>query len=125
MTPVFVYGSLMAGEESDGLLTAFDRQPASCRGTLFLMPAGYPALVPSESGVPIHGELIHLPDFNILRVLDHFERVSEGLYLREEVQVSTGASSVPAWAYVLSSDLARRRHLRKLDVDDWRKLRAY
>ena len=125
MTPLFVYGSLMAGEESDGFLNAFDRQPASCKGTLFMMPSGYPALVPSEVGIPIRGELVQLPDFKMLHVLDHFERVNEGLYLRQEIRVSTGASSVPAWGYVLTADLARRRHLRKLDVDDWRKLRAY
>ena len=125
MTPLFVYGSLMRGEESDGLLSAFDRQAASCRGSLYMMPAGYPALVPYDSGVPIRGELIQLPDFKMLRVLDHFERVNDGLYIRKEVQVSTGASNVPAWAYVLTPDLARRRRLRKLTVDDWRKLRAY
>ena len=90
-----------------------------------MMPAGYPALVPSESGVPIRGELIRLSDFKMLRVLDLFERVNEGLYLRQELEVSTGASSVQAWGYILTPELARRRRLRKLVVDDWRKLRAY
>ena len=28
MTPIFVYGSLMAGEQNDGLLAAFPRKPA-------------------------------------------------------------------------------------------------
>ena len=125
MTPVFVYGSLMEGEQSDGLLAAFPRRRATCQGKLYLMPAGYPALVPSPEGCPIHGELVELPSFEILHVLDHFERVSEGLYLRREVRVSLGGSETAAWAYVLTADLARRRRLRELSIDDWRKFRTY
>jgi gamma-glutamylcyclotransferase (GGCT)/AIG2-like uncharacterized protein YtfP len=125
VTPVFVYGSLMEGEKNDGLLTVFKHQPASCLGALYMMPAGYPALVPSKDGRSIKGELIHLPEFRMLRVLDHFERVSQGLYLRQEIRADLGGTVIPAWAYVLTPELARRRRLRKLDVDDWRKLRAY
>ena len=125
MTPIFVYGTLMTGEENDGLLSAFEHQPASCRGTLYRMPAGYPVLVPSPDGRPIYGQLIKLPEFGMIRVLDHFERVAEELYLRREVHVGLGGSMTPAWAYVLTPELASRRKLKKLAVDDWRKLRAY
>ena len=41
-----------SGEQNDGLLAAFQRTPAVVRGTLFMMPAGYPALVPSSDGLP-------------------------------------------------------------------------
>lgn len=125
MTPIFVYGSLMAGEQNDGLLAAFPRKPAQVLGNLFMMPAGYPALVPSKEASPIHGEYIELPDFSMLTVLDHFERVHDGLYLRQEVEALIRGNPHPAWAYVLDAKTVRKRQLRRLDVDDWRKLRSY
>ena len=115
----------MTGEESDGFLAAFVRRPATCRGHLYMMPAGYPALVHTTDGQPIHGEYVELPNFGILKVLDHFERVSDGLYLRREVQIDLGAAKAPAWAYVLTIEMTKKRQMKRLRVDDWRKLRAY
>ena len=98
--PLFVYGTLLSGGGRSGLLTGLDRQPARVRGHLFRMPAGYPALQIGDEG-DVHGELLAPPDNRVLRLLDLYEGVDEGLYARVRVRAIIGLQSTRAWAYVM------------------------
>lgn len=118
---LFVYGSLMRGQPQDGLVTAFPATAATSRGRLYLVPAGYPVLVPDPEGPAIAGELLELSTPAIFRVLDLYEGVNEGLYRRETVRVRCRGRDLEAQAYVLSADQVRRRRLRAIEATDWRK----
>lgn len=118
---LFVYGSLLRGQPQDGLVTAFPATPATCRGRLYLVPAGYPVLVPDPAGPEIAGELLELASPSNFRVLDLYEGVNEGLYQRATVSVRCRGRDLEAQAYVLSAAQVRRRRLRALDATDWRK----
>ena len=135
--PLFVYGSLMRGQQADGYLADRRIVQATTLGRLYRVPAGYPALVADRSGQPIFGELVLDPTPGLFTVLDLYEGVPNGLYRRELVQVKRlddGASTSPgqqqalfartlrAWAYVVSDSQARARRYHPLDVTDWRKV---
>lgn len=99
--PLFVYGTLRHGASHAGLLGAARRRSASTRGTLWRMPAGYPALDPAGDGV-VHGELCEPVPESVLRVLDAYEGVDEGLYRRSRLAVDPGEGHlVLAWAWVM------------------------
>jgi len=123
MIRLFVYGTLMRGQSQDGLLSAFSCLPAHTRGHLYLVPAGYPALVPDPAGQRIMGELFRVERPGVLRVLDLYEGVAEKLYRRVQVDVEVGSDTQRAFAYVMTADQVRRRKLRRLDGTDWRKVR--
>lgn len=134
--PLFVYGSLMRGQQADGYLADRRVVPATTVGLLYRVPAGYPALVVDNGGKAIVGELVLDPSPGLLTVLDLYEGVANGLYRRTVVQVQRlddGASgsagqqdlfarSLRAWAYVVSARQARARRYHPLDVTDWRRI---
>jgi gamma-glutamylcyclotransferase (GGCT)/AIG2-like uncharacterized protein YtfP len=115
--PLFVYGTLASGGERAGLLGGLGRRAASVRGTLYDLPAGYPALVLAGTG-RVHGELVEPPDAALLGVLDAYEGVAEGLYDRVVVDVRVGLRTERAWAWVL--DEARARNGRIVRGGRWR-----
>ena len=122
MTYLFIYGTLMKGEEREGLLCNFDSVPATVSGRLWKVPAGYPALELTPEGQPICGELIALDNPSILVALDLIEGVSEDLYNRVETEVFTETGSLHAWVYIMTTSQLRRSNCVPLKGNDWRKL---
>ena len=99
---VFVYGTLLAGEERGHVLETCERRQATATGQLVDLNRGYPGLVPGEDTV--HGELVRLPDDAMLARLDgiegfHEHTSSNNLYRRGFVQVRCGGEDVWAWTY--------------------------
>lgn len=125
-TPIFVYGTLLLGQASDGYLTGCERWPARAQGALYRLPAGYPALVPRRGGMPgggwVQGELVALDHPGRLKVLDHFEGVATGLFRRELHQVQSGQRSVHAWIYVMTDPQVRAARGHPVRSGDWRRV---
>ncbi len=125
-TPLFVYGTLLLGQESDGYLTGLERWPARIQGTLYRLPAGYPALVARKGGLPgggwVQGEIVALERGGILKVLDLFEGVDRGLFRRELNQVQTGHRMVHAWVYSMDESQVRALKGRQVNGGDWRRV---
>tara|TARA_B100000683_G_scaffold79915_1_gene78856 strand:- start:27 stop:689 length:663 start_codon:yes stop_codon:yes gene_type:complete len=99
---VFVYGTLLAGEERGHVLDACERRQATITGQLVDLDRGYPGLVPGEDTV--HGELVRLPDDAMLARLDgiegfHAHASPNNLYRRGFVQVRCDGVDVWAWTY--------------------------
>jgi gamma-glutamylcyclotransferase (GGCT)/AIG2-like uncharacterized protein YtfP len=117
---LFVYGTLLQGQAQGGLV-AGPRRPARLPGTLWRVPAGYPALVPDPAGPLIHGELVQVDDAQ-LAVLDVLERVANGLYTRRMYTVQCDGKPVSAFAYTVTQAEARARRYKPLTVDDWRRV---
>lgn len=117
--PLFVYGTLCAGEAQASLLTGASRRKAFVKGELYLLPAGYPALV-LRGNLPVHGELVEIRDLRLLSLLDTYEGVYEGLYTRVECDVRVGLKTERAWVYTL--DLARARAGKRLSDGRFRAL---
>jgi gamma-glutamylcyclotransferase (GGCT)/AIG2-like uncharacterized protein YtfP len=103
--PLFVYGSLcdprvrarVLGERSD-LTTC----PAMLHGhARQVVPRfDYPFLVPADADDTVDGELIlGLADADY-PILDRYEDVDDGLYVRARVTVETTDGPVDAWAYL-------------------------
>lgn len=120
MRPLFVYGTLMEQGAQSGLLGSCVRRPATMRGSLFSMPAGYPALRPDDAGV-VHGELVDLDSEGLLAILDTYEGVHQGLYRRVVLPARVGIKPVPAWVYVMSEPEAKGG--RPLSSGRWRSIR--
>ncbi len=118
--PLFVYGSLMRGEELEGYLADSKAQAARTRGQLFRLPAGYPALVPEPDGEWVKGELVSLKNMARLQVLDLVEGVDRGLYKRLQIEVETESQKLRAWAYVMSAKQVRALHGRAISSGDWK-----
>jgi len=119
---LFIYGTLMRGEERDGLVAHLTAHPATVRGNLWRAPAGYPALQMNPNGLDIAGELLVLEQQSILMVLDLYEGVAEGLYTREVIDVSVKGQTESAWAYTMSSLQLRRAGCAPLKATDWRSI---
>ncbi|MEN0068280.1 MAG: gamma-glutamylcyclotransferase family protein [Myxococcota bacterium] len=99
-TSLFVYGTLMQGQDQEGLLAGCERIAATTRGRLYDLPAGYPAL--SLQGADrVYGELVRNLDVRRLVLLDDYEGVDQGLYERVEIEVHVGLKAESAWAYVM------------------------
>jgi len=122
--PVFVYGTFLGGAPQGALLAGHERRPASVRGRLYDMPAGYPALGARvrEGDGAVHGELVMRVDENRLRLLDRYDGVDEGLYQRVERDVDVGLRRVRAWVFVM--DHPEWKGGRLLPEGRWRKIRA-
>ncbi|MCB9691782.1 MAG: gamma-glutamylcyclotransferase [Alphaproteobacteria bacterium] len=103
MTDLFVYGTLLRGAPQGALLAHLPRTDARVAGRLFRMPAGYPALVLLPDDHPergfVHGELVSGVDPRLLVLLDRYEGVDEGLYVRREADVLVGLLRRPALVY--------------------------
>ncbi len=125
-TPLFVYGSLLLGQRSDGYLGGLERWPARVQGALYRLPAGYPALVVHRSVIPgaswVQGELVALEHARRLTVLDLYEGVGRGLFRRELHQVQSGQRSVHAWVYTMSAGAVQAARGTVLRGGDWRRV---
>jgi len=99
---LFVYGTLLTHGANAHLLEGQQRHAARVRGTLYHLRAGYPALtlVGTEW---VHGELVLELDERIFRLLDLYEGVDQGLYIREQTDVFWGLNRVPAYTYTMSN----------------------
>ena len=124
MTRLFVYGTLLSGEERGGLVAHLPRRSATVRGRLWRVPAGYPALELSEDGQPIQGELLELNDEGILRALDLVEGTNEGLYDRVVVTAQSARGQEQAWVYVMRPPQLRQAGCLPTKITDWRQLSA-
>ena len=105
-TTVFVYGTLMPGEERWPLLEpyAVGAHRAMVPGQLYDTGRGYPCALFDRAG-SIPGSVIELdPSLadEALTMLDQVEGVHLGLYAR--VLVTTDADE-PAWSYAWGADL--------------------
>ncbi len=114
---LFVYGTLLGGAPQGALLAGRHRAKASVRGTLYALPAGYPALVLRGEG-EVHGELIEGLDARLMALLDQYEGVAEGLYQRVQLDVDVGLHRERAWAYVMRAP--ERRGGREIPDGRWR-----
>jgi gamma-glutamylcyclotransferase (GGCT)/AIG2-like uncharacterized protein YtfP len=118
--PLFVYGTLMTGASQAGLLAGLGRTTAMVRGSLWSLPAGYPALC-LEGDDRVHGELVDPPSPRLLELLDRYEGVDEGLYRRVRVEVIVGLRPGTAWAWVM--DAPRLHGGRAIPEGRWRAVR--
>lgn len=114
--PLFVYGTLLSTGAQGGLLQGLRRAEACVRGSLWRLPAGYPALQLGPDGLA-HGELVYSPGPRLLGLLDHYEGVADGLYRRVEVLVVVGLLQERSWAYVM--DNPRLRGGRRIVSGRW------
>ena len=117
---VFVYGTLATGGGQEQLLGMGRRRPATAVGTLWSLPAGYPALQIAGSGV-VHGERVDgLPEA-ALGVLDAYEGVADGLFRRVALTVLCDGARAVVWAWVM--DEPRRHRGRMVPGGRWRATR--
>jgi len=123
MSHLFVYGTLMRGEDRDGFVNHLEARNASIMGRLWRAPAGYPALELTPQGIPISGEILALDTPSILVALDLIEGVNQGLYERVQATVQTEIGPEMAWVYVMNSTQLRRANCTLLKGNDWRKFR--
>ena len=123
MELLFVYGTLMRGEEREGLVNQFAARPAVTLGKLWRAPAGYPALQFSMKGEAIAGEVLTIDGPSVLTVLDLYEGVRDGLYDRVRLPIQTDLGTEEAWAYVMSTTQLRSAGCVPLKVSDWRHYR--
>lgn len=117
---LFVYGTLATGGGQELLLGPARRRPATAAGTLWSLPAGYPALQVSGVGV-VHGERVDGVPEGALAVLDAYEGVSEGLFRRTQLWVSCDGARSLAWAWVM--DEPKRHAGRVVASGRWRPTR--
>jgi len=112
-----VYGTLMTGRSQAGMLAGLPRVDAQTSGALFHLPAGYPALQAPGSDV-VHGELVSPPAEALLRMLDLYEGVDDGLFSRVRLEVRTRGQTLQAWAYVMAHP--ERHGGRRIRSGRWR-----
>lgn len=95
---LFVYGSLLRGEENHGALLGarFVAEARTVPRYSLVSLGPYPALVPGGSTAVV-GEVYEVTE-ELLCALDEFEGVPEH-YLRVDVEIEGGE---PAFAYVLA-----------------------
>ncbi len=122
MSQLFVYGTLMRGEEREALVAHLSVRPATIRGQLWRAPAGYPALLLNTGGAVISGEVLSLGDTQILSALDLIEGTREGLYSRIEATIQTDSGPEQAWVYVMSPLQLRQSGCHPTKATDWRQL---
>ena len=120
MDHMFIYGTLMRGEEREGLLLHLVRIPATSMGRLWRAAAGYPVFEPDGAGVPIHGELVPMDDPALLQMLDLIEGVAGGLYSRSKVDTTSDNGPKQAWTYVMDQHQRRRAGCTPIKATDWR-----
>jgi gamma-glutamylcyclotransferase (GGCT)/AIG2-like uncharacterized protein YtfP len=113
---VFVYGTLKPGECNylrycEGKVV--DACPAIARGQLFVLSAGYPAMISGEGKV--YGFLLSFADVAILEDLDQLEdyhpqrEPAQNEYQRQEIEIFDRnlKSLGTVWAYFMSVDRVR------------------
>ena len=122
MEKLFVYGTLMRGEERDGLVVHLKAEAATVRGHLWRASAGYPALVLNPQGPKISGEVLDIPNPALFQILDLYEGISEELYHRKLVEKETQNGTCEAWVYVMNSLQLKRSKCTPIKTTDWRTL---
>jgi len=100
-TALFVYGAMLRDGAQAAMLGDRRRRPARARGTLYDLPAGYPALTRGDGEV--FGELIEPVDESLLRLIDHYEGVHEGRMVRAIRRVHVDTTHVQAWMYLMDN----------------------
>lgn len=99
---MFVYGTLRQGHAARSLIADHiaSAVPATVRGRIYALPAGYPGLVEGDSAVVV-GEMLQLVDLAAaLALLDAYEGEE---FRRVLTQVTTDDGVEHwAWCYVLS-----------------------
>jgi gamma-glutamylcyclotransferase (GGCT)/AIG2-like uncharacterized protein YtfP len=118
--PLFVYGTLMQGRGAHELLGRRPQRPGTTTGRLYHLPAGYPALCPVGDAI-VHGRWLDPVPPQLLRLLDHYEGVPEGLYRRAEVVVRTPGARFTAWAWVMDDPASKGGSI--LRSGAWRPIR--
>lgn len=119
--PLFVYGTLRCGGSQEHLLGDRRRVEAWTAGTLWDLPAGYPALQRVGAG-QVWGERVEPVSDDQLRMLDVYEGVPQGLYERVIVDVHVGHKVEPAWAWVMADP--RGQHGKIVPGGRWRAFRV-
>jgi gamma-glutamylcyclotransferase (GGCT)/AIG2-like uncharacterized protein YtfP len=118
-TGLFVYGTLLPGEERWPHLAPLvtgDGVPTSVLGRLYDTGRGYPAAVFDPAGPPVRGRRFDLRADVLdtaLGLLDEIEGAVLGLYHRVAVRTRDGH---PTWAYTYGDDPAG---LRPISTGDW------
>ncbi len=126
--PLFVYGTLMQGEDNHPLLQAWisgNPRKGTVQGELYNL-GNFPGMVPcsGKSETKVHGEL-YFPEPNISTLLKELDRI-EGftghgnpgsLYSRTIQEVKTDSETFVAWVYFLRKRVAAPL----IDSGDWRK----
>jgi gamma-glutamylcyclotransferase (GGCT)/AIG2-like uncharacterized protein YtfP len=133
---LFVYGTLREGGSHHGWLLRTHPEGltgAWIAGSLFHLPAGYPALVPGAEpeGPPpaagwVRGDFVGYEDEtdleSALADLDPLEGVEEGLFTREVLPVLLeGGHRYQAWVYVFHVERLPRLQREAVEVPggDW------
>ena len=119
--PLFVYGTLLVGQQQAGLLGELRRERAMVRGTLYRMPGGSPALA-LTGDTKITGELVYEVEDALWGVLDFYEGVHEGLYRRCETTANLGLRPVRCLVYEM--DRPELRGGRLVRSGHWRQRRG-
>ncbi len=119
---LFIYGTLLMGGAYSGLIAGLPRRPARTRGSLYRLPAGYPAMVARTDAGWVHGELVEA-DPRRLMILDTLEGVSEGLYVRESLRIASGGRSTRAWVYTMTRAQIRSLGGVLIKEGSWRDVR--
>jgi gamma-glutamylcyclotransferase (GGCT)/AIG2-like uncharacterized protein YtfP len=124
---LFIYGTLLPDlvrPPLDALVARLaSLGPATVRGRLFDL-GPYPGLVLDDAALPVHGELLALPDDpDVLRVLDDYE--GSCLYRRVECRATTAhAGTASCWVYECHADLSRAVSIPHGDYREWCRMGA-
>jgi gamma-glutamylcyclotransferase (GGCT)/AIG2-like uncharacterized protein YtfP len=99
---LFVYGTLMPGEERwhllEPLTAAGAPRAATAAGLLYRTPYGWPAAVFGEGGGAVPGVAVVLADpGRALALLDEVEGVGAGLFERRRVATTAGRCLAYHW----------------------------
>lgn len=120
---VFVYGSLRKHESNHGLLDASQLVCHQCAtaGRLYDTGQGYPAMVPSDNGERVYGELYRVTT-DVLKCLDELEGYrGEGEpneYDRVVQRIETDQGPVDAYVYVYPEE--RVKGMLAVPSGDWK-----
>ena len=116
VTHILVYGTLLRGEANHARFCAdaLTVEPASTRGRLYHLPAGFPAMVEDAEGA-VYGEAMTFPEIEAaLAKVDLLEgyrpgRPEHSLYLRrvQPVTLLRSGEAVAAYCYIWRGPLPR------------------
>ncbi|MBA2875323.1 gamma-glutamylcyclotransferase family protein [Thermaerobacillus caldiproteolyticus] len=121
MYQVFVYGTLLVGEENHHIVAPYLRkvQPGKVKGWLYDVGA-YPALVVSGDGYEVIGEWLTVTEEGLKR-MDEFEDYEEGGHHNEyeRIWIKDSEQDIEGYVYVYPADQAA--HLPLIPSGSWRK----
>ena len=111
---ILVYGTLLKGAANHARFCgdALTIEPASTRGRLYHLPAGFPAMIEAPDGT-VYGEAMTFPDLEAtLAGIDFLEgyrpdRPEHSLYLRrvQPVTLLRSGQTIPAYCYLWGGEL--------------------